>query len=390
MKGFPGWLIKLLNKSEVPPVSVHQPTSVPEEAETPAPHRPRNRAEETLAVMHDPHCEEALAVQEWEACEHDIDALIAAHMQKKATKELPPTGNPSSLQQLVNESKIAEWATIVEKGAVKLHFGKQAKHIREQFPDRFIGSRFVITRKAIEEAVNVDVHDPTTYKVKSRWCLQGHLDPDLKQKAQDGMLQSPTLSQPSRVLLMQILASYGWELQLGDIKGAFMEAGPLNPKYRPLYARIPAGGIPNVPTEAVTEVTGNVYGQNDAPCEWFKTFDTEAKAAGWNPSRFDPCLYTLRSSHDSSLIGILGVHVDDSAVGGMGREFDASIRQKWRQGSGEFCGAFYQEDAQTMAISMSQESLAQTLKPACIPKGASAEKPLDAAQVRTLRGSTAV
>lgn len=173
-----------------------------------------------------------------------------------------------------------------------------------------------------------------------------------------------------------------------------MEAGPLNPKYRPLYARIPSGGIPNVPNDAVIEVTGNVYGQNDAPCAWFTTFDTEAKSAGWIPSRFDPCLYTLRSSHGSSWIGILGVYVDDSAVGGMGPEFEASINQlkqrfpyrKWRRGSGEFCGAFYQQDPQTMAMSISQESFAETLKPAYIPKGVSAEESLDAAQIRTLRG----
>ena len=80
------------------------------------------------------------------------------------------------------------------------------------------------------------------------------------------------------------------------------------------------------------------------------------------PSRFDPCLYALRSSHDSSWIGILGVHVDDSAVGGICPEFEASINQlkqrfpyrKSRRGSGEFCGAFYQQDPQTTAISMSQ------------------------------------
>ena len=47
---------------------------------------------------------------------------------------------------------------------------------------------------------------------------------------QDGLLQSPTLSQSSRVLIMQVLASYGWDLQLGDIKGAFLEAGPLDSK----------------------------------------------------------------------------------------------------------------------------------------------------------------
>ena len=78
-------------------------------------------------------------------------------------------------------------------------------------------------------------------------CLQGHLDPDLTLKAQEGLLKSPTLSQLGRMTLMQILASQRWKLQLGDMKGAFLEAGPLLTRFRPLYARLPAGGIPGVP-----------------------------------------------------------------------------------------------------------------------------------------------
>lgn len=154
-----------------------------DEAETPAPHHPRNLAEKALSVTHEPHCEEVLTVREWEACENEIDVLIAAHIQKKATKELPPTGNSSQLQQVVNEFKTAERSTIIEKGAVKLHVGKKAQHIRDHFQDRFIGSRFVITRKAIEEGVNVDVNDPNTYKIKSRWCLKGPLGSRPKEKS---------------------------------------------------------------------------------------------------------------------------------------------------------------------------------------------------------------
>ena len=85
----------------------------------------------------------------------------------------------------------------------------------------------MITRKPLEENQHVDPNDPTTFKVKSRWCLQGHLDPDLDQKLEDGMLKSPTLSQIGRMLLMQVISSYQWDLQLGDIKGAFLESGPL-------------------------------------------------------------------------------------------------------------------------------------------------------------------
>ena len=78
-------------------------------------------------------------------------------------------------------------------------------------------------------------------------CLQWHLDPDLDCKVQEGLLQSPTLSQAGRMLVMQLIASLQWELQLGDIKGAFLEAGLLPDRFRPLLAKQPARGIPGVP-----------------------------------------------------------------------------------------------------------------------------------------------
>lgn len=86
----------------------------------------------------------------------------------------------------------------------------------------------MLARKPIEEGKAVDPTDHTTYVVKGRWCLQGHLDPDLNLKAEEGLLKSPTLSQIGRIMLMQIILSKGWDLQLGDIKGPFLEAGPLD------------------------------------------------------------------------------------------------------------------------------------------------------------------
>ena len=56
-----------------------------------------------------------------------------------------------------------------------------------------------------------------------------------------------------RTLLMQLLSSNGWDLQLGDIKGAFLEAGPLPDRYRPLFAHQPPGGIPGLSSESVIE-----------------------------------------------------------------------------------------------------------------------------------------
>ena len=152
-------------------------------------------------------------------------------------KEVPHINNEPSLQKLVDEGKIKEWQTLCNKpNVLKIHYGKKAQEIKSKFPHRFIGSRFVLTRKALTEGGHVDPQDLSTFSVKGRWCLQGHLDPDLDTKAQEGRLQSPTLSQMSRMTLMQVLSSMNWPLQLGDVTGAFLEADPLEARFRPLFA----------------------------------------------------------------------------------------------------------------------------------------------------------
>lgn len=229
--------------------------------------------------------------------------------------------------------------------------------------------------------------------MKARWCLQGHLDPDLSDKARSGLLQSPTLSQMGRMVLFQLLASYKWVLQLGDVKGAFLEAGPIDEKFRPLYARLPAGGIPGIAEGSLIEVLGNVYGQNDAPAAWYKVFDQEVLKAGFTRSRSDPCLYHLRDQ--GKLVGILGAHVDDTATGGAGPCYERAISllkarfpyRKWRVHEGEFCGAHYRQCQESFRINMSQQSFVGKIKPAYMPKGRrdQREAPLDTKEISVLR-----
>ena len=322
-----------------------------------------------------------------------IDVLIAEYLKKKMTKELHHSNNPSALQSKIDEGKQVEWNTLLNKpNVLRIHYGKAARNIKQQFSHRFIGSRFVLTRKPLEEGQTVDPDNWTTFDVKGRWCLQGHLDPDLDAKAMEGRLQSPTLNQLSRMTLMQIIASFGWDLELGDIKGAFLESGEIDAKYRPLYAHQPPGGVPGLPVDAVIEVIGNVYGQNDAPAAWHTTFDSEAQKIGWTPSKFDKCLYTLRDK--GKLVGIMGVHVDDTALGGEGLVFRQAVQdlrkrfpyRKWRINSGEFCGAFYKQDVKTKKIEMSMSKFAEGLKAANIKKGTNPDTELQPFQVKQLRG----
>ena len=129
---------------------------------------------------------------------------------------------------------------------VRIHYRRKAQEIKNKFSHRFIGSRFLLTRKANDDETPVDPNDLNSFTVKGCWCLQGHLDPDLNIKAEEGRLKSPTLSQMGRMALLQLISSLGWTMELGDIKGAFLEAGPLKDRFRPLFAHHPPGGIPGL------------------------------------------------------------------------------------------------------------------------------------------------
>ncbi|CAE7909111.1 putative transposon protein [Symbiodinium microadriaticum] len=291
----------------------------------------KRAAAESSATASESNVDEALLC-EWQQSCGPVEALAAAHINKCASKEIPASNNPQEFQM----------------------------EVRRHCPDRIMGSRFVCTWNEEEDQPG---------RVKSRWCLQGHLDPDLSTKALAGDLQSPTLSQLGRALLFQVIASKKWTVMLGDVKGAFLASGQLPEKYRPLFARLPAGGIPGVPEDALIEVLGRVYGLNDSPSTWSKTLNHALLDVGFERSRLDPCLYFMREA--GKLTGIVGVHVDDNATGGKADKYHRALEllkkrcefRKWRLGNGDFCGANYNQDASSGEITMTQETFVGKLSP---------------------------
>ena len=343
--------------------------------------RPRILSQEAL------FCEATLLSQEHLHNSH-VEQLMAAFLQKRAQKELPAQNNPPELQQRIDEAKTIEWDTVSGKGAVRVWTGAKADAIRDQFSHRFIGSRFVVTNKRDEEGE----------RIKARLCLQGHNDPDFYSKIMSGECHSPTLSPLARAVLLQLLVSRKWTLNLGDIKGAFMEAGPIPDKYRPLYAHQPPGGIPGLDPHAVLEITGTLYGANDAPAQWYREFDAQARAAGFIRSAFDSCLYYFGApnAHSVDVVsGVLGAHVDDTITGGEGEAYEQAIAKlrarfpyrKWRVGSGEFCGVTYQQDPKSMEITYHQKEYAQLLRPISLTKERQRQKdePATEREVAALR-----
>eukprot|EP00435_Cladocopium_sp_Y103_P050118 s180_g15.t1 len=358
--------------------------------------------EHAIAYVASADCSKQESRELWntfkETKDNAIEVFIQQYFNKRAQKEIPASRNEPLLQARVDQAKVAEWQTLLDKGAVRIVPAKESSWILKHKSDRIMGSRFVIVKKPEEDIVEnggqVDPSNLSHWKVKARWCLQGHLDPDLSDKASSGRLQSPTLSQMGRTALFQLMASKGWLLQLGGIKGAFLEAGPIPACYRPLFARLPAGGIPGVDHECLIEILGNVYGQNDAPAAWYKVFDTEVIKAGFERSKFDNCLYWMREN--GKLTGALGAHVDDTATGGMGPKYLKALEylktrfpyRKWRTQEGEFCGSHYRQEVSTGVIHMSQRPFAEALKPAYLPNSRKQNRSaqLDPKEISVLRG----
>ena len=96
------------------------------------------------------------------------------------------------------------------------------KMLRNQLsPEEVLRCRWVLTWKPIE-AKDQDPQNPKEKKAKARLVVLGYLDPAIDKLTRD----SPTLSKHSRMLLLQVLASYGWDLRSFDIKAAFLQGKP--------------------------------------------------------------------------------------------------------------------------------------------------------------------
>jgi hypothetical protein len=178
-----------------------------------------------------------------------------------------------------------------------------------------------------------------------------------------------------RSIILQLIVSFGWSLNLGDIKGAFLEADvSQQTSTKPVFAELPPGGVPGVAAGSLVQVLGNIYGANDAPHNWYVEFDSVARQAGFTRSKLDSCLYFCHGD-DGQLQGVLGAHVDDTITGGCGDKCSAAIEmlksrfpfRKWRTGEGEFLGTVYKQ-LDNGEIVFHQKEYAEHIRPISIAK----------------------
>eukprot|EP00439_Symbiodinium_sp_Y106_P083470 s9_g23.t1 len=94
-------------------------------AEPAGPSGKRAASELVAAGLEDVNLEEQLLC-EWQSAESTAaEVLVAAHINKRAAKEIPAVNNPQELQVKVDEAKLTEWNTLLgQRTTAGSHNGK--------------------------------------------------------------------------------------------------------------------------------------------------------------------------------------------------------------------------------------------------------------------------
>ena len=142
---------------------------------------------------------------------------------------------------------------------------------------------------------------------KSRLCFRGYQDLD-----SGGALQvfAPTPTTLAMYLLLIIAQTLELELAVADCKHAFCQSNELKREAGKLYVT-PCEGL-NL-DKTFLEAIKPVYGLDDAPMRWHKTFTDYLKSLGFRRTLLEACWYVLYSE-TGRLQAMVLIEVDDLLV----------------------------------------------------------------------------
>ena len=296
-------------------------------------------------------------IQEWrqEDNPEEMAFLLAAAKKQRAEVKLSSLSPKERSEfDVAKDTEVQNW---IKTGTI-------AKILREKIPsDQILKCRWIFTWKPLDEEDQKTHHK--TRKAKARLVILGYLDPQIEQFPRD----SPTLGRHSKMLMLQLIASMGWDLQSFDIKAAFLQGKPQTDRVlgvEPVPELIKA--LKLQPNE-VCKLEKGAYGLIDAPYMWYKAILEQLTELGFQQSPFDPCVFILRNPQTRMPDGILGLHVDDGLCGGNQRfkETIDKLEKKYPFGSKRinqfvFTGIEMNQHSDK-SISLSQSNYVKNIEP---------------------------
>ena len=202
--------------------------------------------------------------------------------------------------------------------------------LRDQIPsDQVLRCRWILTWKPLDVADGgVDSQSTKQHKAKARIVVLGYLDPHLEEIPRD----SPTLGRSSRMVILQTIASHGWQLNSFNIKAAFLQGQPQKDRLILIDPVSELREAMNMKPSEIAKLQKGAYGLIDAPYLWYCALVQELTRLGMESCPFDPCVFVLREDSivptedqprpkdirpaTGPIAGVLGIHVDDGICGG--------------------------------------------------------------------------
>ena len=117
--------------------------------------------------------------------------------------------------------------------------------------------------------------------------------------------------------ILQWASSNNLNLWNGDCKSAFLQGKPDLERPQKIYMRVPQDGIAlaavpewNVDRNQLYVLHAPVYGQANAPRQWFLHVLDVMNRLNWVQHSLDPCVFLYKNS-ENVVTAVLGIHVDD-------------------------------------------------------------------------------
>ena len=183
------------------------------------------------------------------------------------------------------------------------------------------------------------------------------------------------------MLVVQTVASRGWELVSFDASTAFLK-GKGDGRNLGIQAPEELATALHMKKNDQCQLQGGAYGRIDGPYLWYKSFRETLENHGFVCSPFDSCVFSLVTegpNQQPQVRGLLGIHVDDG-IGGGDDHFCSVLQQiqkvysfgAFQKRTFVFCGVrYFQWD--DGSVELDQREYLERISPIQIPKHRRAE-----------------
>ena len=195
-------------------------------------------------------------IERWRNEDNPTEMAFLISAAKKQRSEVRMSNLTEKERELFRKAKDKEVESWLSTDTV-------ARILRHQIPlENIMRCRWILTWKPVDpsEATTANQHT-----AKARLVVLGYEDPLVHEIPRD----SPTMTKLSRMLILQMAASHGWNIESFDIKTAFLRGTEVSSRVLGIEPPQELRDRMKLKPNEVLQLLKGAYGRVDAPFLWF-------------------------------------------------------------------------------------------------------------------------